>query len=220
LTGLVRRATGRVPVPDERPRVLRDSANRRRRRLALLLYSGILAVVVILLAQTRTPAPSAVVRMGAVPKAADLADRTFVERASRSVSRPLLAAELVDEPSTTSSTEAPTTTTVKARTVAVVAKAKPVTTTTRPRPTTTTAPRNQESGPASWYQAANGTCAHKTLPFGTVVTVTNVSTGASVQCRVADRGPYAGSRIIDLDKETFAQIAPTGAGVIDVRITW
>jgi rare lipoprotein A len=156
--------------------------------------------------------------MGAVPKAADLADRTFVERASRSVSRPLLAAELVDE--TTTSTEAPTTTTIKPRTVAVVAKAKPVTTTTRPRPTTTTAPKNQESGPASWYQAANGTCAHKTLPFGTVVTVTNVNTGASVQCRVEDRGPYSGSRIIDLDKETFAQIAPTGAGVIDVRITW
>jgi rare lipoprotein A (peptidoglycan hydrolase) len=192
----------------------------------LLLYSGILAVVVVLLAQTRTPAPSAILQMGAIPKATNLADRTFIERASRSSERPLLAAELVDDPqalspSTTSSTEAPTTTTSAPRTVAVV-KARVVTTTTRPKPTTTTttAPKNEQSGPASWYQAANGTCAHKTLPFGTIVTVTNVANGASVQCRVADRGPYEGDRIIDLDKETFAQIAPTGTGVISVRITW
>ena len=73
---------------------------------------------------------------------------------------------------------------------------------------------------ASWYQTFGGTCAHKSIAKGTIVTVTNLSNGLWVTCRVADRGPYAGSRIIDLDKETFAQIAPTGAGVIDVRITW
>jgi len=86
--------------------------------------------------------------------------------------------------------------------------------------TTTTAPRHQQSGEASYYQTYNGTCAHKTLPKGTIVTVTNLANGLSVTCRVADRGPYVGGRIIDLDKETFQRLSPPTTGVIDVRITW
>ena len=62
-------------------------------------------------------------------------------------------------------------------------------------------------------------CAHRTLPKGTVVTVVNVKTGASTWCIVKDRGPY-GNAIIDLDEEQFAEIAPVGAGIINVRITW
>src|SRR5262245_10249944 len=66
-----------------------------------------------------------------------------------------------------------------------------------------------ETGIASVYsgeKTANGeyahatalTAAHKTLPFGTMVKVTNVNTGCSVIVRINDRGPYISGRIIDL----------------------
>ncbi|HVA44618.1 MAG TPA: septal ring lytic transglycosylase RlpA family protein [Acidimicrobiales bacterium] len=90
----------------------------------------------------------------------------------------------------------------------------PTTTTTRPPPS------NTETGPASWYQAPAGTCAHPTLAFGTVVTVENLANGATTTCRVEDRGPYQGGRIIDLSEATFSQIASTSDGVIQVRISW
>jgi len=105
---------------------------------------------------------------------------------------------------------------------AVAPKPKPTTTTTRPRPTTTTttAPPRTQSGQASWFQAPAGTCAHRTLPFGTVVTVVNVANGKQVQCRVADRGPFVAGRVIDLDREDFERLAGAWQGVISVRIEW
>jgi rare lipoprotein A len=81
-------------------------------------------------------------------------------------------------------------------------------------------PRPSQTGPASWYGAPAGTCAHQSLPFGTVVTVTNLSNGRTTTCRVEDRGPYQGGRIIDLSEATFSQLAPPGTGVIEVRISW
>ena len=74
-----------------------------------------------------------------------------------------------------------------------------------------------ETGIASIYsgeKTANGeyahasalTAAHKSLPFGTKVKVTNVQTGQSVIVRINDRGPYIKGRIIDL--------TPAGARVI------
>jgi rare lipoprotein A len=96
-------------------------------------------------------------------------------------------------------------------------RSSPATTTT----TTTTAPaRPSQTGPASWYPAPAGTCAHPSLPFGTVVTVTDLANGRTTTCRVEDRGPYEGGRIIDLSESTFAQLAPPSTGVIQVRITW
>jgi rare lipoprotein A len=53
-----------------------------------------------------------------------------------------------------------------------------------------------------------------------VVTVTNLANGASTTCTVNDRGPYGPGRIIDLDREVFAQLADPAVGVIDVVITW
>ena len=95
-------------------------------------------------------------------------------------------------------------------------------TTQPPASTTTTRPSssNSETGSASWYQAPAGTCAHPSLPFGTVVTVENLANGATTTCRVEDRGPYQGGRIIDLSEATFSQIASTSDGVIQVRISW
>jgi Lytic transglycolase/G5 domain len=79
-----------------------------------------------------------------------------------------------------------------------------------------------ESGEASWYSFAPGsgfTAAHPWLPFGTIVTVTNVDTGKSIQVVINDRGPFGG-RIIDLSEQAFAALAPLSQGVMDVRLTW
>ena len=77
-------------------------------------------------------------------------------------------------------------------------------------------------GDASWYSFAPGTgftAAHPWLPFGTVVTVTNIANGESVQVVINDRGPFGG-RIIDLSDEAFARIAPLSQGVCRVRLSW
>jgi rare lipoprotein A (peptidoglycan hydrolase) len=93
---------------------------------------------------------------------------------------------------------------------------------TAPRPTSAAAPSgNTQSGGASWYDAAApGTCAHRTLPKGTVVHITDVSNGATATCTVSDRGPYVDGLIIDLAKDVFSRMAPLSTGVIQVRITW
>lgn len=77
-----------------------------------------------------------------------------------------------------------------------------------------------EYGQATWYACPGMHAAHKTLPFGTVVMVTNLSTGGRVTVTINDRGPYAEGRIIDLCDGAFAQIAPLGQGVVDVKISF
>ncbi|GAA4902621.1 septal ring lytic transglycosylase RlpA family protein [Ferrimonas pelagia] len=62
------------------------------------------------------------------------------------------------------------------------------------------------------------TAAHKTLPFGTRVRVTNVATGQSVVVRINDRGPFVRGRIIDLTRKNFGQLGLHSAGLIKVRI--
>jgi hypothetical protein len=84
-----------------------------------------------------------------------------------------------------------------------------------------TASSGIQVGEASWYYAPGTgfTAAHPWLPFGTVVTVTNVSTGKSVQVVINDRGPFGG-RIIDLSPEAFSVIASLNQGVCRVRLSW
>jgi hypothetical protein len=60
--------------------------------------------------------------------------------------------------------------------------------------------------------------AHKTLPFGTLVKVTNVKSGKSVIVRIVDRGPYVSGRVIDLSTGAFSQIASLSSGVASVRL--
>ncbi|HVM40381.1 MAG TPA: ubiquitin-like domain-containing protein [Acidimicrobiia bacterium] len=79
---------------------------------------------------------------------------------------------------------------------------------------------NHSFGQASWYNAGSMTCAHRSLPFGTRVTVVNRANGRSVVCRVADRGPFVAGRIVDLAYDAFQQLADPSVGVIDVRISW
>ena len=84
-------------------------------------------------------------------------------------------------------------------------------------------------GKASWYGpgfqgrlTANGerfntnayTAAHKTLPFGTKVKVTNKNTGRSVVVRINDRGPFVHGRVIDLSKASARAIGISGVADI------
>ncbi len=79
--------------------------------------------------------------------------------------------------------------------------------------------RGFQVGRATWYGVRGMTAAHRTLPFGTVVRVTNLNTGASVTVVINDRGPF-GSAIIDLSRDAFARLAPLSQGVIPVRVEW
>jgi len=86
-----------------------------------------------------------------------------------------------------------------------------------------------QSGGASWYgpgfhgrKTANGerfnthamTAAHRSLPFGTRVKVTNHRTGNSVVVRINDRGPFVGGRIIDLSQASARAIGISGVSQV------
>jgi rare lipoprotein A len=62
------------------------------------------------------------------------------------------------------------------------------------------------------------TAAHRSLPFGTRVRVTNRSNGRSVVVIINDRGPFVGGRIIDLSRAAAQAISMTGAGVAPVSL--
>ena len=88
-------------------------------------------------------------------------------------------------------------------------------------------------GLASWYgidehnnYAASGerfskydyTAAHKTLPLGTVVRVTNLENGRDVVVKINDRGPFVGDRIIDLSHAPAQSIGMVQKGVVKVKV--
>ena len=90
-----------------------------------------------------------------------------------------------------------------------------------------------QCGGASWYgpgfhgkKTASGqrfnenamTAAHKSLPFGTVVKVTDQRTGKSVKVTINDRGPFHKGRVIDLSKAAAAKLGTKNAGVGKVCI--
>lgn len=62
------------------------------------------------------------------------------------------------------------------------------------------------------------TAAHKTLPFGSIVKVTNLSNGKSVNVTITDRGPYVAGRVIDLSKASFSRIESLDKGVTKIQI--
>ena len=63
------------------------------------------------------------------------------------------------------------------------------------------------------------TAAHKSLPLGTRVKITNVNSNKSVIVTVTDRGPYIKGRVFDLSYGAFKQIAPISQGVARVKYT-
>jgi rare lipoprotein A len=62
------------------------------------------------------------------------------------------------------------------------------------------------------------TAAHRTLPFNSMVRVTNLNNGKSTTVRITDRGPFVDNRIIDLSKAAAQEIESIGPGVVPVRI--
>ncbi|WP_311767867.1 septal ring lytic transglycosylase RlpA family protein [Conchiformibius steedae] len=90
-----------------------------------------------------------------------------------------------------------------------------------------------QTGKASWYgpgfhgkKTSNGerynmhalTAAHKTLPLGTVVRVSNLDNGKNVIVRINDRGPFHGKRVIDLSKAAAARLGFVKQGMAKVRV--
>jgi len=93
--------------------------------------------------------------------------------------------------------------------------------------------RSYQTGKASWYggkfhgrKTASGerynqwamTAAHKKLPFGTHVRVTNLTNGRCCVVRINDRGPFVWGRVIDLSVTAAKQIGVYSAGVAPVRL--
>lgn len=93
--------------------------------------------------------------------------------------------------------------------------------------------QHYQSGVASYYsdkfngrRTANGerfdngamTAAHRSLPFGTLIEVTNVRNGKKVVVRVNDRGPYTHARVLDLSKNAARQLGMHHSGVAQVKV--
>jgi rare lipoprotein A len=90
-----------------------------------------------------------------------------------------------------------------------------------------------ETGSASYYGArhqgkrtASGerfdqnsmTAAHRNLPFGTRLLITNLGNAKSVEVRVNDRGPHTRGRLIDVSRKAAEQLGMLGSGVAQVRV--
>ena len=90
-----------------------------------------------------------------------------------------------------------------------------------------------EEGVASWYgvpfnghRTSNGeiydmhqlTAAHRTLPFGALVRVTNLRNGLQTEVRINDRGPFVANRVIDLSLSAAQAIQMVGTGTATVRL--
>jgi rare lipoprotein A len=77
-----------------------------------------------------------------------------------------------------------------------------------------------ESGLASYYggrgHPGEMTCAHRTRPFGSIVTVTHA--GHSIQCRINDRGPFVRGRVIDVSVSVARALGMMRSGVVLVSV--
>jgi len=73
-------------------------------------------------------------------------------------------------------------------------------------------------GVASYYNATGLTAAHRSLPLGTKVRVTNTANGRSVVVRINDRGPFIRGRSIDVSRSAAAAVGMTESGVAKVRM--
>jgi rare lipoprotein A len=95
-----------------------------------------------------------------------------------------------------------------------------------PHKTTHTASQGLASFYTEGTQTASGekfdtnelTAAHPTLPFGTKLRVTNVTTGRSVTVRVNDRGPYVPGRVVDVSYSAAQSLGMVGKGLANVKL--
>ena len=68
------------------------------------------------------------------------------------------------------------------------------------------------------YRLAGATCAHKTLPFGTIVVIEDTATGKLATGRVNDRGPFVKGRVLDVSKRVARALGLLERGVIKARL--
>jgi rare lipoprotein A (peptidoglycan hydrolase) len=195
-----------------------------------LLSAGLAAAPFLCLRSGPGPVGLAVPAV-AGPADADTASRPLAARAarggarSRHVETTVALASAPGDPTTTTSAPptTPVTTPSAPRRPATTAPRLHVESAARPAPVTSPAPRARArsvAGKATWYRAADGTCAANVAPMGALLSVTSRATGATVTCRVVSRGPYGAGRVVDLARTTFARLAPPSVGVIDVVISW
>lgn len=122
----------------------------------------------------------------------------------------------------TTSVPVSTTTLVGGTTTSVA----PTTTATICRPVTTTTVKRKKKvvkyriGDATWYRYIPGHCATWYLPRGTRITVRDLATGKVVHCIASDREGAHGNRVVDLDSQQFAELAPLSRGVLVVKVSW
>lgn len=76
----------------------------------------------------------------------------------------------------------------------------------------------QRASDGSRYNKEEFTAAHKTLPFGTLVKVTNLKTNKTCVVKITDRGPYVGDRIIDLSRASATELGTLARGVARVQL--
>jgi hypothetical protein len=218
--------------PEKGGALRKQSTQGRRLGVAVVLCGGVFAAPLLLLQHGSVHAPRVATGDSRVAShGADRATSFYSVVLPSQMVRYEKAADRATTPptTTTTTTTAPTTAPVvtaappqmakieesSAPLTTVVPAAAPV---TAARPTTAA---SSERGQATWYAAAPpGRCASPTLPFGTVLTVTNVVTGATTSCTVDDREQAGYPRVVDMSPSGFAQLAEPSQGVVDVTISW
>jgi rare lipoprotein A len=212
-----------------------EAPSKRRRNIIAGVAGAIVAAVLVVVAvSSMNLGPS---KPASSNSAADL-DRAAQERADRGTREgaPSTDPSVAPSPSNTPEPEgtnvigtAPTkspTPKASSKSPSPSPSKKPSNSPTTKAPTTTT---SSGTCKMSYYETgsrtANGesfnpnglTAAHKTLPFNTMVKITNLANGKSVTVRINDRGPFVAGRCIDLARGAFTKIASTGAGVVNAK---
>jgi rare lipoprotein A len=77
---------------------------------------------------------------------------------------------------------------------------------------------DQQTASGEKFDTNDLTAAHPTLPFGTRLRVTNVTTGRSVTVRVNDRGPYVPGRVVDVSHSAADALGMVGSGIAKVKL--
>jgi rare lipoprotein A len=217
--------------PEKGGALRKQSTQGRRLGVAAVLCGVVFAAPLLLLQHGSAHAPRVATGSSRVASRAARSDVSFY---SVVLPSQMVTYEAAAGDATAPTTVAPTTTTTAPAVTAAPEQTSRVEETSAPVAPPTVAPRvvpvtasrpttsgTSERGQATWYAAAPpGRCASPTLPFGTVLTVTNVATGATTTCTVDDREQAGYPRVVDMSPSGFAQLADPSQGVVDVTISW
>jgi len=147
---------------------------------------------------------------------------TTVKKRPKPTCAPTTTTTVTTLPPTTTSTATSTSTSVATTTTSA---ATTTTTICRPVTTTTLKPKKKKHGryrigDATWYRYIPNHCATWYLPRGTRITIRDLATGKVIHCIASDREGAHGNRVVDLDTQQFAELAPLSKGVVVVKVSW